>query len=161
MQLFEIENTGEFMNSLFVKEWLDAMEIVEGEIATFFHIKIDGRRLKGWYDSSEKETAPAGEFITWKEYKQQAFQMIRGKKAPSVFRLVFKMPSQGLVSLTAAAGGELAPEDVQGVYLNIKYEKKQLTLITGISLAKFSMDKSIEREWDDKVKGELVKRGFI
>ncbi len=35
MVLFEIENTGEFMNSLFVKEWLDIMELVEGEITTF------------------------------------------------------------------------------------------------------------------------------
>lgn len=161
MVLFEIENADEFMNSLFVKEWLDLMELVEGEITTFCNIKIDGRRYLEWYDSQEKENREsAGEFITWKEYKQQAFQLIRGKKVPLLFRLVLRLPESRLEKLMEAAGGELLPEDIQGMYLNIKYEKKLLRIVTGASLRKFSTDRSLEREWDDQVGAALKKHGF-
>lgn len=161
MVLFEIESAGEFMNSLFVKDWLDSMELVEGEITTFCHIEIGGRRYLEWYDSREKENRESlGEFITWKEYKQQAFQLIKGKRVPLLFRLVLRLSGKQVGELLETAGGEMMPEDVQGVYLNIKYEKKLLRIVTGVSLRKFSMDKSLEREWDDQVGAVLKKYGF-
>lgn len=162
MQLFEIENANEFMGSLFVKDWLDAMEVVEAEITTFFHIKMDGRRRLEWYDGAEQEqnSRRFGEFITWKEYKQQAYQMIKGKKVPSMFRLVLRMPKKGMERL-ASVSTDLLPSDIQGAYLNIKYEKKQLSIVTGVSITKFSMDKSIEREWDMQVEVQLKKKGFV
>lgn len=161
MVFFEIENAGEFMNSLFVKEWLDEMELVEGEITTFCNVKIDGRRHRLWYDSTEGETQALTEFMTWKEYKQQAFSLVKGKKVPLLFRLVMKLPESRMKGLLEAAGGSFLPEDVSGVYLNIKYEKKQLHVITGVSIGKFSLDKSLEREWDDRVEAALKKQGFI
>lgn len=96
MILFEIDNVGEFMNSLFIKGWLDSMELIEGEIITFYHIKIDGRRSMEWYDSKEIEEniIPFSEFITWQEYKQQAYQFIKGKKVPKLFRLVLRLPKK-------------------------------------------------------------------
>ena len=59
------------------------------------------------------------------------------------------------------AGGEFLSEDVQGLYLNIKYEKQRLSVVTGISLKKFSMDKSLEQAWDEEIKTILKKQGFI
>lgn len=161
MVFFEIENAGEFMNSLFLKEWLDDMELAEGEITTFCNVKIDGRRHISWYDTMEEEQAGRTEFITWKEYKQQAFQMIKGKKVPLLFRLVMKLPKNRMQGLLEAAGGSFLLEDIGGLYLNIKYEKKQLHVITGISVRKFPMDKSLEREWDDRVEDTLKKQGFL
>jgi hypothetical protein len=102
-----------------------------------------------------------GEFVTWREYKQMAYQMIRGKKVPPLFRLVFRLPGKETEKLLERAGGELLTEDVQGVYLNVKYEKKKLGIVTGVSLRKFSMDKALEREWDDEVFGVLKRHGFI
>lgn len=162
MVLFEIENSGEFMNSLFMKEWLDAMELVEGEIVTFCSVKIDGRRNVGWYDSQEMENGEAmGEFVTWREYKQMAYQMIKGKKVPSLFRVVFRLPRRELMGLLERVKGDVLAEDVQGVYLNVKYEKKKLGIVTGVSLRRFSMDKALEREWDDEVRGVLRKFGVV
>lgn len=41
------------------------------------------------------------------------------------------------------------PEDIQGMYLNLSYDGLNLTCITGISMKTFTMDKSLERAWDD------------
>lgn len=164
MILFEIENAGEFMSSLFVKEWLDSMELTEGEITTFCNIKIDGRRRQEWYDSQELSEYPetAQEFITWKEYKQQAYQMIKGKKVPQLFRLILRLPQNKLAEyMPQAVQKQFQPEDVQGLYLNIKYEKKRLSVVTGTSLKKFSMDKSLEQAWDEEIAVILKKQGFL
>ncbi len=164
MVLFEIENTGEFMNSLFVKEWLDIMELVEGEITTFYNIKIDGRQYLEWYDTEEiQEKKEQGEFILWRNFKQYAYQLIKGKKVPQLFRLVLRLPKDknGMERMLEMAGGEFLSEDVQGLYLNIKYEKQRLSVVTGISLKKFSMDKSLEQAWDEEIKTILKKQGFI
>ena len=34
------------------------------------------------------------------------------------------------------------------MFLNLKYQDQKLTCITGISYRVFSMDKSLEQEWD-------------
>ena len=159
MVLLEIENTGEFMNSLFLKEWMDEMEVMEGEIATFFHVKIDGRKRREWYAQEETQERQ-GELMTWGEYKQYAYQMIKGKKVPLLFRFVFRLPRKRMEEMLGSLR-ELQPEDVQGLYLNVKYEKKQLTVVTGISLRKFSLDKSLEMLWDEEVREGFKKRGIV
>lgn len=162
MVLFEIENIGEFMNSLFTKEWLDLMELVEAEITTFYHIKVDGRQRLEWYDGQEAaETKEQGEFIVWRSFKHHAYQLIKGKRVPQLFRLVLRLPKDQTKRILEMTKGELLWEDVQGLYLNIKYEKKQLSVVTGLSLRRFSLDKSLEQIWDEEVGTILKKQGFI
>ena len=52
------------------------------------------------------------------------------------------------------------PEDIQGLYLNFHYDGSTLQCITGTSLKTFSMDKSIEREWDTEVKSILKSKNI-
>ena len=40
------------------------------------------------------------------------------------------------------------PQDVRGLYLNLKYDGQKLTCITGTSMNLFTMDKSLEQAWD-------------
>ena len=42
-------------------------------------------------------------------------------------------------------------EDVQGLYLNIRYDGKHLSCITGTSFKTFTLDKSLEHAWDEMV----------
>ena len=54
----------------------------------------------------------------------------------------------------------IRPEDIQGLYLNFHYDGSTLQCITGTSLKTFSMDKSIEREWDTEVKSILKSKNI-
>ena len=51
-------------------------------------------------------------------------------------------------------------ENIQGLYLNFHYDGSTLQCITGTSLKTFSMDKSIEREWDTEVKSILKSKNI-
>ena len=52
------------------------------------------------------------------------------------------------------------PEEIRGLYLNFHYDGHHLQCITGTSLNTFTMDKSIEREWDQEVKNILKSRSI-
>ena len=72
---------------------------------------------------------------------------------------VFLLPPEETARFVAAHGAGLAAEQVQGLYLNVQYENHGLTCITGVSLNVFSMDRTLEREWDQAVREFLKKNG--
>ena len=43
------------------------------------------------------------------------------------------------------------PEEIQGLYLNFRYDGLALQCITGTSMNTFTMDKSVEKAWDEYV----------
>ena len=43
-------------------------------------------------------------------------------------------------------------EQITGLYVNIRYEEGQLTCVTGTSVSFFTLDKSLDREWDETVR---------
>ena len=84
------------------------------------------------------------------------FQIIRGKRTPLNFKIVLALPDDQIPAFLTAHGlTAYRPEDIQGLYLNFHYDGSTLQCITGTSLKTFSMDKSIEREWDTEVKSIL------
>lgn len=45
----------------------------------------------------------------------------------------------------------MSGDQIQGLYLNIRYEDGALYCVTGTSLNFFTMDKTLENEWDKSV----------
>ena len=43
------------------------------------------------------------------------------------------------------------PAEIQGLYLNFRYDGLALQCITGTSMNTFTMDKSVEKAWDEYV----------
>ena len=52
----------------------------------------------------------------------------------------------------ASAGAGIDSSQIKGLYLNIRYEDGALYCVTGTSLAFFTMDKTLENEWDSAVR---------
>ena len=83
--------------------------------------------------------------------KPFAYQVIRGKKLPLSFKLVFQLSDENLNWLLAHNHVNVSIADIGGLYLNVKYEKKAVTCITGTSFKTFVMDKTLEQLWDATV----------
>ena len=43
-------------------------------------------------------------------------------------------------------------DQISGLYMNVRYEGGSLYCVTGTSVNYFTMDKTLENEWDDAVK---------
>ena len=61
---------------------------------------------------------------------------------------------------TAAGKLPVREEQVSGMYLNIRYENGELYCVTGTSVNFFTLDKSLDEEWDEAVKQFFRKNGI-
>ena len=52
------------------------------------------------------------------------------------------------------------PDQVQGLYLNIRYDGRSLTCVTGSSFKTFTMDKTLEHAWDEMVEKFFRQKGI-
>ena len=55
----------------------------------------------------------------------------------------------------------MQPDSVGGLYLNVIYENNEMNVVTGTSMNIFTMDKTLEREWDECVKQFLKKHDVV
>lgn len=146
-----------FMAQLFLKEAFDGFLLHELEIQMASQFKINGRLSRKWYDSEELESLGDREYAQWKELRNFAFQMIKGNKSPQFMKIVFSLPKENVKKVIERSGSGFLPEQVEGLFLNLKYENGILLLVTGSSVRVFSMDKSLEEEWDKEVAAFLKK----
>ena len=51
-------------------------------------------------------------------------------------------------------------DQVGGMYLNIRYENGELYCVTGTSVNFFTLDKSLDMEWDEAMKEFFRKKGI-
>lgn len=143
-----------FMKHLLLLETFDHFLFIEGEITTFNTFKIDGYLHKEFFE--EKETLLNYSF--WKQVREFCFSIIKGKRTPLNFKFIFNLSPEYIARLITQNQLDFQPEEVQGLYLNIRFDGKELQCITGTSLKTFSMDKSLEHTWDKMVQHFLTQK---
>ena len=150
-----------FTSRLFVRETFDRLLVREAQGVTYNAFTIDGRIRQGYYTKDEIEAEGIGEFSRWKAVRPLCFALIRGKKLPGSFRIEFAADPEYTEQFVQAAGGSWRADMVKGLYLGVRYENGGLLCVTGLSLTVFTMDKSLEYQWDEAVKAFLKKNEII
>ena len=113
----------------------------------FYH--LDGQLHKEFFDSEQK---PMRTYCLWEDVQAQCFSIIKGKRTPLNFKIVFQLSSSNVEKLLSQSGIALKPEDIYGLYLNCQFDGKQLLCTTGTSLKIFTLDKQLDRVWDEMVR---------
>lgn len=150
-----------FTSQLFVREGFDGFFLREAQIVTYNSFTIDGRIRPGYYTKDEREIGHIGEYSSWKTVRPVCYSLIRGKKLPESFRLEFALGPEDTEKVLKRAGGSWNPEAVKGLYLGVRYENGALFCVTGLSLGVFTMDKTLEYQWDETVKAFLKANDII
>lgn len=158
MLIFSLD-TKKCMNELLLHSAFDSFLFIEGEITTFNTFHIDGRLKKEFFRQDEESAAAvqAREYSLWKDLREYCFSLIKGRRTPLGFKLVFSLSGPNIERLLAQEALSFAPGDVQGLYLNFKYNGTELTCTTGTSMHTFTMDKSLEQAWDKMVQKFFAK----
>lgn len=160
MVALKIEEQKRFTEGLFIGELFDSFLVREASIVTFNSFSIDGRVRQGYYSDEELEEKQIEEFSSWRTIKPVCFSLIKGKRLPESFRIVFLLSPGAKERFVSSRVPSMRPEDIGGLYLNVHYENGEMTCVTGTSIQIFTMDKSLEREWDESVKQFLKKKGI-
>lgn len=160
MVAMKIDDIRQFTGKLFLREVFDRFLVREAVIVTFNTFRMDGHIRKGYYTKEELEEHPVEELSAWSVLRPICFSLIKGKKLPESFQITLQLaPGDVEQFLKENQLGFLA-EQIQGLYLNIRYEEGKLYCITGTSLSIFTLDKTLEQEWD-KAAGMFLKQQEI
>ena len=152
MTALKIEDLRQFTASLFIGAMFDRFLVREAEIVTFNTFHIDGKVRKEYYTDQELEEAGIGSLSLWETVKPVCFSLIKGKKLPGSFRIVFQLGPEQTQQFLEKNGLPLRAEQISGLYLNVRYEEGRLSCITGTSVNFFTMDKSLDQQWDEAVR---------
>ena len=157
-------DTKKCMSELLLRETFDTFLFIEGEITTFNTFSIDGYIHPEFYGSeaqeSQAEPVTASGYSTWDQVREFCFSIIRGKRTPLDFKLIFSLPEQRIRGLIDEKKLDFQPESVQGLYLNFRYDGTKLTCTTGTSLHIFTLDKSLEHGFDQWVREFFTGKGI-
>ena len=144
MQSFQIQDLKDFMKKLLILDTFDTFLVSEVTVTTFATFHVDGSFHTDYFSDAETETLPAEQsgYALWKRVR------------PS-FQIVFRLAPHNVESLIRQSGLSIQPSDVDGLFLNMRYDGSSLNCISGASLRIFTLDKSLEHAWD-----EMLRRFF-
>lgn len=147
LQIVDIKN---FMNQLLISDTFDHFLLSEAVIKTNVSYTIDGHLNKEFYTADELEmeqlaSLPAAPFS---QLRPVCFHLIKGKKTPLSFHFTFQLSPANQENTVKSVGSSLSPSDVSAMFLHVRYQNNVLTCSTGISYRTFSLDRTLEQEYD-------------
>ncbi|MDY3917722.1 MAG: DUF5721 family protein [Candidatus Limivivens sp.] len=159
MQAYQIPDVKGFMGKLLLTSTFDHFLLSEAVITTFNVFSIDGHFHNEYF--SDLNTEPTDQTLSrWEQVRPFCFSLIKGKYTPLNLKIIFQLSEKNVERLLLQSGISLNPSDVEGLYLNIRYDGATLSCITGTSLKLFTLDKTLEHTWDQMV-GAFLKQKEI
>ena len=80
--------------------------------------------------------------------RENCFALIKGKHTPSYFRFIFQLSPKNLKNTLEVSKSGLTTQDLNGVFLNIKFQDGILSCTNGVSYRSFTLDHTFDQEWD-------------
>lgn len=188
MIALEINQIKKFMYDLLLTDAFDSFRVLEVSIVTFAEFHIDGRLHPEFYGdvtkSAEAEDRPDGSspvpdgkdegtekpsgdaagrgetLVPWKSLREHCLALIRGKRTPVSFQIIFQLPKSDIAALIQKSGASLSEEEVHSLSLNCLYRDGRLQITTGSSLAVFIGGRTLEQAWEESVKEFFRKLGL-
>lgn len=152
MVALKIEDIKEFTKKLFVGDTFDIFLLREATVVTFNTFGIDGHIRQGYYTEQELEENKIEELSSWAVIRPICFSLIKGKKLPGSFQITLQLSPEQVEKFLVHSQVGLTVEQVNAICMNIRYEDNTLYCISGTSLNIFTLDKSIDIEWDEAMR---------
>ena len=160
MKAFKINETGNFMTKLLSGRTFDTFLLEEASLSMQVTWLLDGKINRSFY--SEEEWADEEDhpypLIAWGDVRGHMRELIRGKKAPASLSIVLQLRPDLCDQLLSGAGYSRLKDSIGAMVLNIRYDGTEVTLVTGIALKSFTLDKNADRIWDEAMAGFLASR---
>ncbi len=152
MIALKIDDVKQFTSKLFVGSTFDKFLVREVTIVTYNSFSIDGHIKQGYYTEAELEENRIEDLSSWGTLKPFCFSLIKGKKLPGSFQIVLQIAPADVEAFLSHSQLAVPADQITGLYVNIRYEDGALNCVTGTSVSFFTLDKSLDREWDEAVK---------
>lgn len=146
-----IADVKKFMSALLIGNTFDKFLATEVNITTYNTFHIDGHIKKAFYNNEEYEALGSPLISSWETLKPICYNLIKGNKTPLSFKIIFCLSHEDTASFLLSNNISLVPDNINGLFLNIRYENNSLSYITGTSLNIFTLDKGLEQAFDSYI----------
>lgn len=146
MLCIKITDVKTFMSHLLLQSTFDNFLLSELDVLTFNSFHINGKLNKSWFDTDELDNEE--DYAKWHQLRQYAYQVIKGSKVPASMKLVFYLSKENKERILNRVGGNWRAEDVSQFCLNMKYENGEMYLTCGVAYNTFTMDQSLQEQWN-------------
>lgn len=163
MLALTITDIKDFMNKLLIGDVFDRFCLTEASITTFNTFTIDGHLQMDFFDTDTVDSLKEKSLThsCWKDLKPFCYSLIRGKRTPVSFKIIFHLSRHQIQNLFDSSGCGISPEDIGGAFLNLQYKNKSLLCTTGLSLRSFTADRRPQQLWDNTVLDFFNKHGIL
>ena len=145
---YNVSEVRKCMNELLLKNTFDFFLLQEVTINTFASFHIDGHRLDDFYTDVELEQMDERDsLMPYELFREWCYNIIKGKKAPLSFQIIFALPSRIVEQIALANELSVTANDTHLVAI-FRFVDGSLTITTGTSMKEFSLDKSLEHAFD-------------
>ena len=120
-----IKDTKVFMSQLLIKDTFDRMLLSEATIKTACSYTINGQINKEYYSDEEWDNLNNNEksYSEWGNIKPFCFSLIKGNKVPAAMKLVMLASYELVTDIIAKNNIAVMPENVNGLFINMKYQE--------------------------------------
>ena len=148
----QIIDVGNFMTKLLCSELFDSFQFMEGTLQNRITYNFHGHLVADFYspDELEAEGLSGLSYLPFSLLRPTLFDLIKGKRTPGYFKFTFLMqPSDFFSRITEVPA---SADTIHSFLLNLRFQNDVLTASTGVSYQTFSLDKSLEFEWDSYIR---------
>ena len=162
MIALQVKDVKNFMNKLLNSTTFDHYLMEEATIQTFNTFTIDGKLNRNFYSKEEQELLPFSslDHSPWELIKPVIFQIIKGKKVPSLLKISLLFPHAEGVKILEEENLHDIASSLKYFVILIRYDSNGLRLTTGTSFSSFVLDKTPDTLWDSKVKEVLLQNNI-
>ena len=154
MIALKITGLGSFMSGLFSRNVFDAFLLTEGTLRMSVTWQVDGRLQEAFFEKEVWEDPGQRPYdhIPWSSIRPLLRELIRGKKPPVTFRFVLQLKPEYMKAMLEKEGDSELLSCVGAFVLTINYKNSEATILTGISMKSFTMNKNADILWDKAVR---------
>lgn len=160
MILLSIKDIKQFMSKLLIRDTFDNYYLSEATVSTGNTYNISGEINRNFYTEEEFDALDDKKYSRWAAIKPFCFSLIKGNKVPNSLKIIFLLPDDYVLKLLSDNTLDYELSDINGLFINVKYQDGNLNIITGSSVRKFTLDKSLDNAFDQYVRIFLSENGI-
>lgn len=154
----QITNQKDFTTKLFANDCFDSLLFDNAQFKVFTDFVINGRTNPEYFDNDDDTRLLTN--LPWSKFRHICFNIIKGNRKPVGFKIVLKLDPKTVCNFESAEQIKTEDYNVNGLYLNIRYDSGNITCITGVSTTAFTIDKTVDRAFDHYIQKYLIQKNI-
>lgn len=161
MITLQADETKQFMRCLLKTDAFDNFLLYSLSIDTLYNLSVDGAINQAYLSTEQKEIYDEQSYVTYTQVKAFLTDTLKQSHTPTGMKITFILNKKSTEDIQRRILGDSILLPIQGFLINVVFDGTVVRVTTGTNYATFTLDKSIERTFDDMIKQFFIKNEIL